>query len=92
MTFPHAQPFDDRSDAALHALEGIRVDGTPVTVELQVRQDAQGTWRGRLRFGMPDGFTRQTAEIFAGSSVPDLLAAARGLREHHYRDLFRSLA
>ena len=91
MTLPLPTPADDPA-AAAHVLDSIRVDSMVVTVELRVRPDGPGTWRGRLRFGLPDGFTRETAEIFAGSTVPDLVAAARGLRDHHYRDLYRSLA
>jgi hypothetical protein len=91
MTLPFPIPSDPVDGSASHVLDGIRIDGMSIGVELWVRPDGQGAWRGRLRFTLPDGFTRETADIFAGSAVPDLLAAARGLREHHYRDLYRSL-
>lgn len=92
MTLP--QPESSPSPIALHRhdLEAIRVDGRTVRVQLETRALPDRSWRGQLRF-QPEASLQQflTADIFRGSSDADLLAAARGLREHHIRDLFRSL-
>jgi len=58
-----------------------------------VRRSEDGIWRGRLHFfesGAMD--ERVTAEIFCATSEQDLWQAVRDLREHHLRDLYRSLA
>ncbi|MEK7668084.1 MAG: hypothetical protein AAB409_05500 [Gemmatimonadota bacterium] len=82
----------DPSEPVLHDLQPVRYDGVIVAVRLAVRRSEDGIWRGRLQFvpagGDPE---RSTAEIFCATSEQDLWQAVRDLREHHLRDLFRSL-
>lgn len=82
----------DPSDPVLHELEPVRYDGQVVTVRLAVRRSEDGIWRGRLHFAPAGEADRATAEIFCATSEQDLWQAVRDLREHHLRDLFRSLA
>jgi len=43
-------------------------------------------------FGEPDTEAeRATAEIFCAASEADLWQSVRDLRDHHFRDLYRSL-
>jgi hypothetical protein len=57
-----------------------------------VRRAEDGVWRGRLLFGSDDPqAARATAEILCGLSEADLWEAVRDLREHHIRDLYRSI-
>jgi len=45
-----------------------------------------------LRFADPDSTReRETAEIFCAESEADLWESVRELRDHHLRDLYRSL-
>jgi len=94
MTVPLLQHADQPQPDLVHELAGIRVDGILVEVRLEVRRPAAAgaAWTGRVRF-VPEASLASylTAEIFRGGTDADLLAAARGLREHHYRDLYRSL-
>lgn len=91
-----AQPLpyrvtEERS-AVLHELPPIRFEGESVSVRLSVRRADDGVWRGRILFGAPDTeHERETAEIFCAASEPDLWLAVRDLRDHHLRDLYRSL-
>ena len=79
-------------DPVLHNLPAIRVDGRLVAVSLSVREDAARMWRARLQFNDDaTGSERATAEIFCGTSEQDLWQSVHGMREHHLRDLFRSL-
>jgi len=82
----------DPAEPVLHDLQPVRFDGALVAVRLAVRRSEDGIWRGRLHFlpsaGDPE---RATAEIFCATSEQDLWQAVRDLREHHLRDLFRSL-
>lgn len=49
-------------------------------------------WRGRIHFGAEETeHERTTAEIFCAVSEQDLWLAVRDLRDHHLRDLYRSL-
>lgn len=83
----------DPSDLRQYDLDTLRLDGRPVVLTLLVRRDHDGTWRGRLQFSDPDSDEpRTTAEIFCGPLEDDVWRALQGLREHHFRDLYRSLA
>jgi hypothetical protein len=87
----YGQP--DPNEPVIHELPPMRVGGEDVPVRLAVRRAEDGAWRGRLLFGMEEGDgALQTAEIFFGASETDLWQAVRDLREHHLRDLYRSLA
>src|SRR5258706_7861592 len=79
-------------DQVVHALPPIRFDGQPIDIRLSVRRTEDGIWRGRVLFGAEGTEAeRSTAEIFCATSEPDLWQAARDLRDHHLRDLYRSL-
>jgi hypothetical protein len=91
-----AQParyhLSDARDAVVHALPPIRFDGQDIDVRLTVRQTPDSIWRGRILFGAPDTeHERSTAEIFCATGEQDLWQSVRDLREHHLRDLYRSL-
>ena len=76
----------------VHQLPTIRFDGNEVPVRLAVRQTEDGMWRGRVHFGAEDTEgERATAEIFCAASEQDLWESVRDLRDHHLRDLYRSL-
>lgn len=74
-----------------YQLSPLVVDSVPVAVTLNVRVADDGGWRGRLAFGDPGGGERVTAEIFRAGSEDELWHAVQDLREHHLRDLYRSL-
>lgn len=83
----------DPVEPAVHELPPIRYGGDEVPIRLFVRRAEDGSWRGRLVFGPGEVETApSTAEIFCGPSEADLWEAVRDLREHHLRDLYRSLA
>ena len=81
----------DPSEPVLHDLVPVRFDGAMVAVRLAVRRSEDGIWRGRLQFAPAGEPERVTAEIFCATSEQDLWQAVRDLREHHLRDLYRSL-
>ena len=81
----------DPSEPVLHDLQPVRYDGALVAVRLAVRRSEDGIWRGRLLFAPAGEPERVTAEIFCATSEQDLWQAVRDLREHHLRDLYRSL-
>lgn len=83
----------DPTEPVIHELPPLRYGGDEVPVRLAVRREDDGSWRGRLIFGTADGDTApSTAEILFGTSETDLWESVRDLREHHLRDLYRSLA
>ncbi|PYO40328.1 MAG: hypothetical protein DMD33_18065 [Gemmatimonadetes bacterium] len=82
----------DATEAVVHDLPPIRFDGQLIPIRLQVRRSEDGIWRGRVLFGAADTEgERSTAEIFCATSEPDLWQSVRDLRDHHLRDLYRSL-
>ena len=79
-------------ESVVHDLTPIRFDGQPVAIRLTVRRTEDGIWRGRILFGAEDTEAeRSTAEIFCATSEQDLWQSVRDLRDHHLRDLYRSL-
>ena len=83
----------EAGEPVVHDLAPIRIGGVDVPVRLAVRRAEDGAWRARLIFGAPDGGQGQaTAEIFCAITEMDLWQAVRDLRDHHVRDLHRSLA
>jgi len=83
----------DPNEPVLHDLAPIRYEGVAIEVRLAVRRSEDGIWRARLHFVVAGGDTeRVTAEIFCATTEQDLWQAVRDLREHHLRDLYRSLA
>jgi hypothetical protein len=82
----------DPTEPVIHELPPLRVSGVDVPVRLAVRRSEDGVWRGRFLFGVADGDDLvTTAEIFCGPNEADLWEAVRDLREHHIRDLYRSI-
>jgi hypothetical protein len=80
------------TEPVIHELPPIRHGGDAVAVRLEVRRADDGTWRGRLLFGSAEAETgHSTADIFCAATEADLWEAVRDLREHHFRDLYRSV-
>lgn len=80
------------ADTVLHDLSPIRFDGQSIDIRLTVRRSEDGMWRGRILFGAEGTEAeRSSAEIFCATSEPDLWQSVRDLRDHHLRDLYRSL-
>ncbi|MEE8372576.1 MAG: hypothetical protein V3R87_02420 [Dehalococcoidia bacterium] len=80
------------SEPAVHDLPPIRYGEEIIALRLVVRRAEDGSWRGRLVFGSGDvQESLATAEIFFGAMEPDLWDSVRDLRDHHIRDLYRSL-
>ena len=94
MPLPQVRPSaPEPSEPLLHDLPPLRFEGAFVTVRLAVRRAADGIWRARLHFLEHGGDSeRVTAEIFCATTEQDLWLAVRDLRDHHLRDLFRSLS
>lgn len=81
------------SEPVVHDLPPLRYEGGLVALQLEMRRTEDGVWRGRLHFGAPEtGSTSSTAEIFCAVSEADLWECVHDLREHHLRDLYRSLS
>lgn len=80
------------AESVPHDLPPLRFDGQPIDVRLLVRRTDDGAWRARILFGAPDTEQeRSTAEIFCAATEQDLWQSVRDLRDHHLRDLYRSL-
>ena len=94
MPLPNVRPVAPESgEPLLHDLPPLKFEGHNVIVRLAVRRCAEdGVWRARLHFhDEAEGNERITAEIFCATTEQDLWLAVRDLRDHHLRDLFRSL-
>lgn len=91
----HSVPQYNRphiSEPVMHDLPPIRYGEDIVALRLVVRRAEDGSWRGRLLFGAGEAQEAlATAEIFFGTTEPDLWDSVRDLRDHHIRDLYRSL-
>ena len=80
------------SEPVTHDLPPIRYGEEIIAIQLVLRRAEDGSWRGRLVFGSDEGQEAvATAEIFFGTTEPDLWDSVRDLRDHHIRDLYRSL-
>lgn len=75
-------------DPVIHDLPPLRFGADLIPVQLEVRRAEDGIWRGRLLFGESGD---ATAEIFCAHTETDLWEAVHGLRDHHLRDLYRSV-
>lgn len=81
------------TEPVLHELPPLRYEGQLIPVHLEVRRSDDGAWRGRLLYGAgEDGAHVATAEIFCAASEADLWECVHDLRDHHVRDLYRSVA
>ncbi len=79
-------------DPVLHDLPPIHYGEEIIALRLVVRRAEDGSWRGRLLFGSEEAqHAVATAEIFFGATESDLWDSVRDLRDHHIRDLYRSL-
>jgi hypothetical protein len=77
----------------VHELPPLKVGGAEVPVRLAAWRSEDGLWRGRLIFGATDGPDAPgTADIFCAATESDLWQSVRDLREHHVRDLYRSIS
>lgn len=82
----------DPAQPVTHELPPLRYAGDVVPVFLEIRREDDGTWRGRLVFGPADEPSAPaTAEIFCAATEVELWEAVRDLRDHHQRDLYRSI-
>jgi hypothetical protein len=82
----------DPAEPVVHDLTPIRYGGAEIPLRLQVRRAPDGTWRAKLIFGLGETeATASTAEIFCAQSENDLWQSVRDLRDHHLRDLYRSI-
>jgi len=80
------------ADPVLHDLPPIRFGPNLVPLRVEVRRCDDGTWRGRLMFGTAGTDpVVSTGEILAGATDADFWESVRDLRDHHLRDLYRSL-
>ncbi len=79
-------------EPVMHDLPPIRYAEEIVALRLVVRRAEDGSWRGRLLFGSGEAQDAvATAGIFFGATEPDLWDSVKDLRDHHIRDLYRSL-
>ena len=83
----------DPSQPTVHDLPPLRYEGDLVAVRIVVRRSEDTTWRAKLLFGAesPEA-APATAEIFFAETEGDLWTCVYDLREHHLRDLYRSVA
>ncbi len=83
----------DPAEPVVHDLPPLRYGGEEIPLRLQVRRAADGTWRARLIFGLGESeAVHATAEIFCAQNESDLWQSVSDLRDHHLRDLYRSIA
>ncbi len=85
-------PIRDPNEPVRYELDPLRFAGQLVNLSLILRHAEDGAWRGRLRFADADSNRqRETVEIFCAESEAELWESVRELRDHHIRDLYRSL-
>ena len=91
----HTTPQHSRalaSEPVVHDLPLIPLGNQVVDLRLVIRRAEDATWRGKLVFDCGEGDEAvSTAEIFCAATEPDLWESVRDLRDHHIRDLYRSL-
>ena len=80
-------------EPVVHELPPLRYDGELIAIRLEIRRAEDGTWLGRLIFGRADDASAPaTADILCAQSEGDLWECLQDLREHHLRDLYRSVS
>jgi hypothetical protein len=81
------------AEPVVHELPPFKVGALEVPVRLAAWRSEDGSWRGRLLFGPADRVDPpSTADILCAATENDLWQSVRDLREHHLRDLYRSIA
>lgn len=81
------------NEPSLHDLPPIRYAAALIAVRVEVHRGEDGTWRGRLLFVAPESDApASTGEILCAATENELWDSVRDLRDHHLRDLYRSLA
>jgi hypothetical protein len=80
-----------KADPVVHELPGFLVAAVVVSVKLVAWRIEDGSWRGRLVFGQVGAGDVATADILCAATERDFWESVRDLREHHLRDLYRSL-
>lgn len=75
-------------EPVIHDLPPLRHGADLIPVQLELRRAEDGIWRGRLVFSE----SAATAEIFCAQTETDLWESVHGLRDHHLRDLYRSVS
>ncbi len=89
---PARRSVCQQKDPVIHDLPPLRYEGQDVPVRLEIHRSEDGTWRGRLLFGADDvAGDRSTAEIFCALTEHDLWQSVCSFRDHHFRDLYRSI-
>lgn len=84
----------DPREPSIHELSPFRFEGNMIATRLCARHTDEGVWRARLLFaraGSDASAELETAEIFYALTQQELWQAVHDLREHHMRDLYRSL-
>lgn len=82
----------DSREPVLLELPNMTYAGQTLAVRLVLRLDDHRIWRGKLQFQSAGAdVPRETFEIFCGAREQDLWESVQSLREHHFRDLYRSL-
>ena len=79
------------AEPVIHELSSFVADKLLINVRLATWRSDDGTWRGRLLFRADEGEGPATADIFCAPSESEMWESVRDLREHHLRDLYRSL-
>ncbi len=81
------------NDPVQHELPPLRYGEEVIALRLELRRTDDGYWRGRLLFGPAEGDGGvSTADIFCAGTETDLWECVYGLRDHHLRDLYRSVS
>jgi hypothetical protein len=80
------------SEPLIHELPPLKFEGDTVSVYVEVHRTEDGIWRGRLLFGSLEAdAVPSTAEIFCAVTEAEFWECVHDLREHHLRDLYRSV-
>lgn len=80
------------TEPTVHDLPPIRFANELIAVKVEVRRTEDGIWRGRILFAAPSSEALlATGDILCAATENDLWESVRDLRDHHLRDLYRSL-
>lgn len=80
------------AEPSVHDLPPIRFAAELIAIRVEVRRGDDGSWRGRLLFASPESQSAlSTGDILCGATENDFWESVRDLRDHHLRDIYRSL-